>query len=386
MSAPPLNVKAHVDFIAALDKKKNDYEYWLTEQAVLNGIYWGLTALFLLGAPDTLVREDVIQFVVDCWDSKTGGFAGNIGHDAHLLYTLSAIQILATYDALDRVDTDRVVEYVCSLQLPGGAFQGDRFGEVDSRFSFCALACLTLLGKQDSCDVPAAVDFVVRCKNFDGGFGSVPGAESHAGQVFCCVGALALTNSIDKHIDRDHLGWWLAERQLPNGGLNGRPEKLADARPPLMLPLPACPSARLAAPFPHADTRAHVCTFVLRMRRPWLPQVCYSWWCLSALTILDRLHWISAEPLSNFILNAQALEDDQYSRESANKLSGQALDDAQDHGGIADRPGDRPDVFHTLFGVAGLSLLKYPGLEPVDPLFCMPLKVTQRLGLAKEKY
>ncbi|KCV69688.1 hypothetical protein, variant [Fonticula alba] len=342
MSAPPLNVKAHVDFIAALDKKKNDYEYWLTEQAVLNGIYWGLTALFLLGAPDTLVREDVIQFVVDCWDSKTGGFAGNIGHDAHLLYTLSAIQILATYDALDRVDTDRVVEYVCSLQLPGGAFQGDRFGEVDSRFSFCALACLTLLGKQDSCDVPAAVDFVVRCKNFDGGFGSVPGAESHAGQVFCCVGALALTNSIDKHIDRDHLGWWLAERQLPNGGLNGRPEKLAD--------------------------------------------VCYSWWCLSALTILDRLHWISAEPLSNFILNAQALEDDQYSRESANKLSGQALDDAQDHGGIADRPGDRPDVFHTLFGVAGLSLLKYPGLEPVDPLFCMPLKVTQRLGLAKEKY
>ena len=24
------------------------------------------------------------------------------------------------------------------------------------------------------------------------------------------------------------LGWWLAERQLPNGGLNGRPEKLED--------------------------------------------------------------------------------------------------------------------------------------------------------------
>ena len=27
------------------------------------------------------------------------------------------------------------------------------------------------------------------CRNFDGGFGSVPGAESHAGQVFTCVGA-----------------------------------------------------------------------------------------------------------------------------------------------------------------------------------------------------
>ncbi len=24
-----------------------------------------------------------------------------------------------------------------------------------------------------------------------------------------------------------------------------------------------------------------------------------------------------------------------------------------DHGGIADRPGDQPDVFHTQFGIAG---------------------------------
>jgi len=37
-------------------------------------------------------------------------------------------------------------------------------------------------------------------------------------------------------------------------------------------------------------------------------------------------------------------------------------------GGFADRPGDMVDVFHTLFGVAGLSLLKYPDLEEVDPI------------------
>ena len=28
-----------------------------------------------------------------------------------------------------------------------------------------------------------AVDFVVTCMNFDGGFGCVPGSESHSGQV-----------------------------------------------------------------------------------------------------------------------------------------------------------------------------------------------------------
>lgn len=52
-------------------------------------------------------------------------------------------------------------------------------------------------------------------------------------------------------------------------------------------------------------------------------------------------------------------------------------------GGIADRPGDWVDVFHTIFGVAGLSLLGYPGLEDVDPLFCMPASVIRKMGIGK---
>lgn len=57
------------------------------------------------------------------------------------------------------------------------------------------------------------------------------------------------------------LGWWLSERQLPNGGLNGRPEKLED--------------------------------------------VCYSWWNLASLSILGKLHWINRDKLIAFILSAQ---------------------------------------------------------------------------------
>ena len=41
------------------------------------------------------------------------------------------------------------------------------------------------------------------------------------------------------------------------------------------------------------------------------------------------------------------------------------------------------DVFHTLFGVAGLSLLGYPGLEDVDPVYCMPASLIERMGLKK---
>lgn len=91
-----------------------------------------------------------------------------------------------------------------------------------------AFAALSLLDRMDAIDVPKAVKWVVDCMNYDGGFGSQPGSESHAGQVYCCVGALAIADALHL-IDADLLGWWLCERQLKNGGLNGRPEKLEDA-------------------------------------------------------------------------------------------------------------------------------------------------------------
>lgn len=45
--------------------------------------------------------------------------------------------------------------------------------------------------------------------------------------MFVCTAALAILDRLDV-IDQETLAWWLAERQLPNGGLNGRPEKLED--------------------------------------------------------------------------------------------------------------------------------------------------------------
>ena len=155
--------------------------------------------------------------------------------------------------------------------------------------------------------------------NFDGGFGTKPGSESHAGQIYCCVAFLSITGDLHK-IDADLLGWWLAERQLPSGGLNGRPEKL--------------------------------------------PDVCYSWWVLSAMSILGRLHWIDATALRAFILASQ---DDET-------------------GGISDRPLDYPDPFHTLFGIAGISLLSSitkedPQLKKVNPVFCMPEYVIERRNI-----
>ena len=49
-------------------------------------------------------------------------------------------------------------------------------------------------------------------------------------------------------------------------------------------------------------------------------------------------------------------------------------------GGFADRPGDVADPFHTLFGVAGLSLLgeEVDRVRRVNPVFCMPQEVLDK--------
>lgn len=274
-------------------------------------------SLHLLGHPDALPREGLLEFVFSCLH-ENGGFGAAPGHDPHLLYTVSSVQILAMLDAFDELEQKmaggkmKVAKYLASLQQSNGTFAGDNWGETDTRFLYAALNALSLLNmlpkqRPDEpalVDVAAAASYIKSCQNSDGGFGVAPGAESHSGQVFTCVSALYIAGELDSYLGeegKDRLAGWLSERQLPSGGLNGRPEKLVD--------------------------------------------VCYSWWVLTGLSLIDRLHWIDKDKLTAFILQCQD----------------------PDHGGIADRPGDMVDVFHTCFGTAGLSLLNYPGLLEVDP-------------------
>eukprot|EP00569_Conticribra_weissflogii_P019773 CAMPEP_0171428848 /NCGR_PEP_ID=MMETSP0881-20121228/5497_1 /TAXON_ID=67004 /ORGANISM="Thalassiosira weissflogii, Strain CCMP1336" /LENGTH=459 /DNA_ID=CAMNT_0011948693 /DNA_START=12 /DNA_END=1387 /DNA_ORIENTATION=+ len=427
-SSTPFHDALHTTYITTLGDKLDSptsYEGAVTEHLRVSGVYWSLAAISLLRSPeevDALMgltrplirpsesgtpkesRPAIVDWVFDCYDPRTGGFGGNCSqrqhpqrlarqpptdndqnqrqfllndetpcpHDGHLLYTLSALQILAIAGKLNdpRLDKPAIAAFISSLQNEDGSFSGDEWGEVDTRFSYCALSSLALLGclplpnddkdeeGNDGCDdkhkeatkpvidIKKAVSYILSCRNFDGGFGSIPGAESHAGQVFCCIGALSIAHSLhllnDENNDTDPknthggnaspggragadlLSWWLAERQCDSGGLNGRPEKQAD--------------------------------------------VCYSWWILSALSIMGRVDWINRKKLGQFILNCQ--------------------DD--DDGGIADRPGDMPDVYHTFFGLAGLSLIGFLGdvgekegrvYREVDPVFALPVDVVRGLGL-----
>jgi geranylgeranyl transferase type-2 subunit beta len=228
-SSAPFCSEKHTSFILGLEKQQGtSYEAIVTEQYRMSGVYWGMAAMATLRAHEKLDTAGIITFVASC-SNEDGGYGGSSGHDSHLLYTLSALQLLALCNKLDLVDVPRVTAFVKALQQPDGSFVGDQWGEVDTRFTYCALYSLALLSRLHEVDVPRAVSYVLACRNFDGGFGAVPGAESHAGQIFCCVGALAIAGALDS-IDENLLGWWLCERQVDSGGLNGRPEKQSECQ------------------------------------------------------------------------------------------------------------------------------------------------------------
>jgi geranylgeranyl transferase type-2 subunit beta len=58
----------------------------------MSGLYWSLTFLDLGGAMEQLDKEEIVKFLKRN-QHESGGFRPCDGHDAHLLYSLSALQV-----------------------------------------------------------------------------------------------------------------------------------------------------------------------------------------------------------------------------------------------------------------------------------------------------
>jgi geranylgeranyl transferase type-2 subunit beta len=78
----------------------------------MSGMYWGLSAMYLLGRLGDMDKDAILAWVLRC-QHPDGGFGGSERNDSHILYTLSAVQILALYDELCLVDAERVASCEC---------------------------------------------------------------------------------------------------------------------------------------------------------------------------------------------------------------------------------------------------------------------------------
>ena len=257
------------------------------------------------------------------YEFQGGGFGGGPGQLAHAATTYGAILALgiiaegksaAADAALQFLTSIRLELYVWmkSLQQPDGAFVMHHDGERDVRATYCLLAVAKLLGILTPQLAPAeAIQFVVSCQTWEGGFGGEPGSEAHGGYAFCATAALQIMSALDA-ADVDALTTWLSRRQMSyEGGFNGRSNKLVDG--------------------------------------------CYSFWQGGAMAIVSMFHKVKSDGMKNedpwFAGKKVAMLFDEGMLERYILLCGQEMT-----GGLRDKPSKRRDFYHSCYCLSGLSV------------------------------
>ncbi|XP_057979794.1 geranylgeranyl transferase type-1 subunit beta isoform X2 [Malania oleifera] len=326
-------------------------EYQGQEINRLTLAYFAISGLNILGALDRVDKEAVTAWVLSFQaHPKSKGFYGfhgsrtsqfpldengvlihNGGHLASTYCALAILKILR-YD-FSHIDSESILKSMKNLQQSDGSFMPIDIGaETDLRFIFCAAAICFMLGNWSGMDKEKAKEYILNChvctlscslavlqcyhsSSYDGGFGLIPGSESHGGATYCAVASLQLMGFIEDDllsksvpsaiINVPLLLDWILQRQAADGGFQGRPNKSSDT--------------------------------------------CYAFWIGGVLKILGALKFIDEAALRRFLLTCQS----QY-------------------GGFSKFPKQLPDIYHSYYGFSAFSLLEEPGLNPI----CVELGMT----------
>ncbi|EDR22868.1 geranylgeranyl transferase type-2 subunit beta, putative [Entamoeba dispar SAW760] len=223
-----------------------------------------------------------------------------------------------------------------------------------------AIQVLCILGKRSLIPVEQVANFIKSCQREDGSFVADHWGESDNRFVYCAVLALTLIGKLDV-INTEAAVNYLMKCMNFDGAFGCIPG--AESHAGQTFTVVACLALLNRLDVLDKEKLAwwlcerQTATGGLNGRPEKLPDVCYSWWVLTSLIILGKVDWIDKDALEKFILQAQDMED----------------------GGIADRPGDCADIYHTYFGIAGLSLMrKYTDIiGEIDPRFAMPKDVLE---------
>ena len=218
-----------------------------------------------------------------------------------------------------------------------GTFQNHINGESDLRSTYCAIITASVLNliNYDNLDeddlTKGVVNNIKNCQTFEGGLGPEPFCEAHGGYSYCGIATLVLLNKL-KEIDMNSFLRWLVNRQMTKeGGFNGRTNKLVDS--------------------------------------------CYSFWQGSIFNMIYMGD-------NKFTYDMELLYD-QLSLQAYIIFACQNTK----FGGLADKPQKFPDLFHTNYASAGLSLSQECLIEnckvelnsnlenvfeKINPIYCVP--------------
>ncbi|RHY12364.1 hypothetical protein DYB28_000191 [Aphanomyces astaci] len=231
---------------------------------------------------------------------------------------------------------DELIQWLLACQHPNGGFGGNVGHDRHLLYTCHAVLSLVMLGKEDHILAQETADFVVSLQQPDGSFvGDIHG-EVDTKYTYCALSVLKILKQ-EHRINMDAAMAHIKTCQNFDAGFGN---------------IPGCES--------HGG---HIFTAVgaLSMGHQLDKLVEHFVSC--------KLHWINKDKLIQFILNCQDKDD----------------------GGIADRPGNVSDIFHTFFGICGLSMLGYfddqpafAAIKKVHPVFAIPDADVARLGLTAQ--
>ncbi|WFD37554.1 protein farnesyltransferase [Malassezia japonica] len=366
---PPLRRDEHAAFLLRiLEPLPAPYVAFDSNRAWL--IYWIAHSLDLMGMPLTgALQARAISTLLHFQDKVKGGFGGGPGQMGHLMSTYAAVCALAIVGGPGGLPTDEDVahgrsvdvgrggwdciekealyEWMMRLKQPDGSFLVHEQGEIDVRATYCVISIASLLGLVTDELLAGVGDYIASCQTYEGGFAAMscaeyvadgarvaplqpvaqqhPQGEAHGGYAFCAFAShvqLALLGRAGP-VDTDALLRWATSLQgslYEGGGFRGRTNKLVDG--------------------------------------------CYGWFCGGGLmTCLEGLML----PPHDAVHDA---DDDTGSWESLSEHDGDLLDRAAlqtyilavaqaPRGGLRDKPGKRPDAYHTCYNLSGLSMTQH---------------------------
>lgn len=330
--------------------------------------YWSLNIFYIFGMNSYEMSKEIKdQFILYLKDLQhpDGGFCGYAKGNQHIISNYAAILAIVVLDckeAYDIVDRKAMKKFLMSMKNTNfnndntlrdrngtflvtkpskdcseykfnfpNSFEAHKNGENDLRTIYCSLIAAYVLNLIDDQFLEGIVGNISACQTFEGGLGPEPFSEAHGGYNFCGMAVLILLNSLDS-IDIERELRWLVNRQMKvEGGFQGRTNKLVDS--------------------------------------------CYSFWQGAVFNMLIM------HDKERFSYDAEML----YDQLAVQAYIGMACQ--IEKGGIVDKPGKGPDLFHTNYAGSGYALsqrttndeillnLSYhesTELTLMNPIFCVP--------------
>jgi protein farnesyltransferase subunit beta len=180
-------------------------------------------------------QERAILTISECQHPE-GGFGGGPKQLPHLACTfaaISALAIIGTTAAYETIHRQNLFKFLSKMKQPNGSFTVHEDGESDVRGSYCAIAVANLTNILTAELQNETANFLIKCQNYEGGFGAVPGAEAHAGYTYCALAALIILEGVKpesiESLDLHSLDRFAVLSQCEGaGGFRGRTNKLVD--------------------------------------------------------------------------------------------------------------------------------------------------------------